>query len=591
MKKRISKIFGSKNTLQRKVITYFILLAIVPIVTITSISSLLFFQTIEKESRALIEQNVSQHEIVVKERMKAYENVLYELVTNKEYIELGKKINNDEKSLIIDIAHMETLLRQAVYTYDGIRSITFLADKGNYATYSKWYGSVNENIWSNNDMRIEVYQAIERLQELTFIATINLSKVVGKEDYVILMGYPVKNLRTKEQSGVLVIALETDVLIFDTNNQKNEIITVIVDNEEKIVAGVESQYINMEYEEYLKKNDLRNNKISVYRHKISNKEWVIINIVNTFSYRKNIYRVIGIVYLFMFFISCLFFWVVYLFSSKYFETIKTIAVGIQKYNGDEMGVLQVDIDEKDDLYIIVKQYNYMTERVNGLVGDLKKKNIQIKNAINSQKHAEIKVLEAQINPHFLFNTLDSINWRAIEHEEEEISNMLGALGSLLRYSVSNIEMQVILQAEMEWLKKYIFLQRDRFQHSFDCFYDITEEASDFPIYKMLLQPIIENVILHGFAETKSDGLIKVSAHVTIDDMLEMHILDNGCGIQKDVLDFIHDEIKSNSVLNGNSIGISNVIHRLKIYYGDRAKIFVRSKVGEGTEFIFLIPRN
>ena len=137
MKKRISKIFGSKNTLQRKVITYFILLAIVPIVTITSISSLLFFQTIEKESRALIEQNVSQHEIVVKERMKAYENVLYELVTNKEYIELGKKINNDEKSLIIDIAHMETLLRQAVYTYDGIRSITFLADKGNYASNIK----------------------------------------------------------------------------------------------------------------------------------------------------------------------------------------------------------------------------------------------------------------------------------------------------------------------------------------------------------------------------------------------------------------------------------------------------------------------
>ena len=99
---------------------------------------------------------------------------------------------------------------------------------------------------------------------------------------------------------------------------------------------------------------------------------------------------------------------------------------------------------------------------------LKQKNEEIRIAAENQKHAEIVALEAQINPHFLYNTLESINWRAIDHGEEEISNMLGTLGSLLRYSVSNIDMEVYLQAEICWLEKYVFLQRDRFHNSFDC---------------------------------------------------------------------------------------------------------------------------
>ena len=113
--------------------------------------------------------------------------------------------------------------------------------------------------------------------------------------------------------------------------------------------------------------------------------------------------------------------------------------------------------------------------------------------------------------------------------------MLGTLGSLLRYSVSNIEMMVVLEAEISWLKKYIFLQRDRFHDSFDCQYDINEGALSFPIYKMLLQPIVENTILHAFEEVKEGGMIEVKAFVRGDKRLEIHIKDNGCGIRGDVL--------------------------------------------------------
>ena len=167
--------------------------------------------------------------------------------------------------------------------------------------------------------------------------------------------------------------------------------------------------------------------------------------------------------------------------------------------------------------------------------------------------------------------------------------MLGTLGSLLRYSVSNIDMKVVLGAEISWLEKYIFLQRDRFQNSFDCQYDITDEAMQFPIYKMLLQPIIENIILHAFEDVKEGGMIHVKAFVRLDGKLEISIRDNGCGMTEETLAEIQKEISEKGALNSKSIGISNCLHRLRIYYQDEADIVVNSKPGKGTEFILIIP--
>ena len=281
--------------------------------------------------------------------------------------------------------------------------------------------------------------------------------------------------------------------------------------------------------------------------------------------------------------------VVIRFTGRYIGEIRKIGDAIENYDPDESRSLKVHLNQNDDLYLISHQFNRMVDRNNSLVEALKQKNNEIQEASERQKNAEIKALEAQINPHFLYNTLDSINWRAIDAGEEEISDMLGILGSLLRYSISNINGIVPLSVEIEWLKKYVFLQRERFNDSFDCVYDVAENCLDYPIYKMLLQPLIENSILHAFRETKEGGIITVKAFIREDQKLQISIKDNGSGMSCEQLENLRKNILEKKALDSRSIGISNVVNRLKIYYHDEAEIRVESELGYGTELVLVIP--
>jgi sensor histidine kinase YesM len=589
----VEKFLGKKSSIQRKIVLVYLFIAVIPITIVTISSSAIYYNNILHKSNDFLEQSARQHEIVVRERIDSYKSILYELITNKEYITLAAQINNGiENTLYVNKSQMENLLQSSVYTYDQVRAITFLADSGEYVTYSKWYDGAAKVIWRNELHRQKIHDLIESKQALSFIATIDLSDMEEKEDHVILIGYPVKDLLSKQQSGVLVIALANDVLLFDNltaDRKQGGISTIILDNKDKIITGSNSAHINGSYRDYLEETFGKSRNLAEKRYKITDTDWTIVHIIDTVDYKGEIDDLTRTVFILMITITCLFFLIVYLVSRKYVRTILYIASEIHNYQGPDENEIELKVDEKDELYLIARQFNKMTARVNILVDTLQQRNEEVRTAAINQKHAEIKALEAQINPHFLYNTLDSINWRAIEHDEEEISVMLGTLGSLLRYSISNIEMTVLLEAEINWLKKYVFLQRDRFQNSFDCTYEITDEALAFPIHKMLLQPIIENTILHAFEDVKADGMIWVTALILWDGRLQINIRDNGCGMEEELLIKIRREITEKSSINSNRIGISNVIHRLRNYYQENQEIIVNSKRGQGSEIILIIP--
>ncbi len=208
-----------------------------------------------------------------------------------------------------------------------------------------------------------------------------------------------------------------------------------------------------------------------------------------------------------------------------------------------------------------------------------------KQASLKQKYAEMSALEAQITPHFLYNTLDVINWKAIEDEQYEISEMLGLLGDILRYVSKNTGGMTTLRTEFEWLADYIRLQNVESDRRTKLELEVPEEMMEVEIHKLLLQPFIENAFKYAFLKKKDDHVIIVGAGLS-GGQLHITIEDNGEGIEESLLRKLNDDASD----MGEHVGIANVRKRLKLYYGEEAVVYFESVPDDYTRIHLLIPQ-
>lgn len=578
-----------RSWLLRKIMLIFVILSIVPTILIIVVANEIYSRSLYERSEQLISQNAKQHDMIVSERMGNYKDSFFELITEKDFINLAASINEEDKLYTADIQNMQTMLQSAVYSLSYVRSVVFIADNDLYVSYSKWYGRNEIPLWLTADSRQKIREDIKDPRRAKITSAYNLLGEAGQNDLVILLAMPVRNLMTKERSGLLIYAISNQMLLDQQGAANDEgVETVVTDADGFILNGTSGSAIGKNLTEYLEEQYKNKNYYKIDQE-IDDTGWTASYIVDKDVQRRDVRNFNQMVLLLTLVIMGISFAVVIRFTGRYIGEIRKIGDAIENYDPDESRSLKVHLNQNDDLYLISHQFNRMVDRNNSLVEALKQKNNEIQEASERQKNAEIKALEAQINPHFLYNTLDSINWRAIDAGEEEISDMLGILGSLLRYSISNINGIVPLSVEIEWLKKYVFLQRERFNDSFDCVYDVAENCLDYPIYKMLLQPLIENSILHAFRETKEGGIITVKAFIREDQKLQISIKDNGSGMSCEQLENLKKNILEKKALDSRSIGISNVVNRLKIYYHDEAEIRVESELGYGTELVLVIP--
>ena len=578
-----------RSWLLRKIMLIFVILSIVPTILIIVVANEIYSRSLYERSEQLISQNAKQHDMIVSERMGNYKDSFFELITEKDFINLAASINEEDKLYTADIQNMQTMLQSAVYSLSYVRSVVFIADNDLYVSYSKWYGRNEIPLWLTADSRQKIREDIKDPRRAKITSAYNLLGEAGQNDLVILLAMPVRNLMTKERSGLLIYAISNQMLLDQQGAANDEgVETVVTDADGFILNGTSGSAIGKNLTEYLEEQYKNKNYYKIDQE-IDDTGWTASYIVDKDVQRRDVRNFNQMVLLLTLVIMVISFAVVIRFTGRYIGEIRKIGDAIENYDPDESRSLKVHLNQNDDLYLISHQFNRMVDRNNSLVEALKQKNNEIQEASERQKNAEIKALEAQINPHFLYNTLDSINWRAIDAGEEEISDMLGILGSLLRYSISNINGIVPLSVEIEWLKKYVFLQRERFNDSFDCVYDVAENCLDYPIYKMLLQPLIENSILHAFRETKEGGIITVKAFIREDQKLQISIKDNGSGMSCEQLENLRKNILEKKALDSRSIGISNVVNRLKIYYHDEAEIRVESELGYGTELVLVIP--
>jgi two-component system sensor histidine kinase YesM len=235
----------------------------------------------------------------------------------------------------------------------------------------------------------------------------------------------------------------------------------------------------------------------------------------------------------------------------------------------------------DEFGSLIDNFNTMIQMIKELITNIYKSKIK-------EKEAEFKALEAQINPHFLFNTLTSISYVAKNNNDFEVSMMANVLAKFYRTTLNNDVILISVRQEIDHLQSYITLQKIRFKHLFDAIYNIDENVYECKIIKIILQPIVENALSHGIEPKMSHGTLIINAWKD-ETTLFFEIIDDGVGISPDKV----SAIMNNRLERGNKggYGLKNVNERLKIYYGDQYGINIFSRVGIGTCVSVRIPVN
>jgi two-component system, sensor histidine kinase YesM len=208
-----------------------------------------------------------------------------------------------------------------------------------------------------------------------------------------------------------------------------------------------------------------------------------------------------------------------------------------------------------------------------------------------KKAAEITALQLQINPHFLYNTLESINSLARIKKEYEISHLIVLLGRLLRLSISSFEEKIPINQEVMYIESYLEIQKVRMRDPLDYSILLDDGIKDCLTVKLILQPIVENAVIHGIDPLRSSGRIIIEGRL-LEGFIIFTIKDNGKGIDPEQLEQIRDRLKNNAEdlsKYKNKIGLYNVQTRILLHYGDNYGISIDSKINRGTTVTIKIP--
>ncbi|MCR5106340.1 MAG: sensor histidine kinase [Eubacterium sp.] len=262
-------------------------------------------------------------------------------------------------------------------------------------------------------------------------------------------------------------------------------------------------------------------------------------------------------------------------STRVVDTLEKMTDNMKAVEAGDYEV-KIHSDSEDEIGTLIRGFGNMVERINTLINEVYKGKL-------FQKEAEMKALQAQINPHFLYNSLSLINWKAIEAKQPDISRITLLLSKFYRTSLNKGKNITSIKDEISNIQSYIDIQLMMHDNGFDVEYDLSPEILDCSIPNLLLQPLIENAIDHGIdLNTDKRGIIKISGILTEDSCIRLTVSDNGVGMPKETAELILTE-------NSKGYGVKNVNERIKHFYGEEYGITVESTEGEGTDIIILIP--
>lgn len=254
-------------------------------------------------------------------------------------------------------------------------------------------------------------------------------------------------------------------------------------------------------------------------------------------------------------------------SRKITIPLEKLAVTCQKVEAGDMSLRFEDMGQLE-IRLLGEHFNSMLDHVDRLIHELEEQKEWARIEQLLKRRAELKALQSQINPHFLYNTLESISWKAIDAGSDEISDMIQSLANLFRTGLSQGKEMVPLHVEIKNVVSYLEIQKIRYEDLFE--YEIQYDAAISELFsvKLILQPLVENAIYHGLKEHMDrEGIIRVIV-TEKEDCLEIDVQDNGLGFSDEKLRLVNEQLQNRILIENGSYGIYNVNERLKLYFGD-----------------------
>jgi two-component system, sensor histidine kinase YesM len=421
----------------------------------------------------------------------------------------------------------------------------------------------------------------------------------GNKDYVFSVIREIRDAASITPIGIIVF--ETSVNVMAKTVQELDIITkgksVILDQDNKVVYDSERAYISQSIDSWGVASRLEgeqgsfplvmegNDYICTYTTS-SKTGWKMVAFVPTdevtaaATITRNVTMLATLLITgFALFISII---ISYLLTKPLTQMSKIMK---QVQNGNTQ--VRLNVRYADEVGILGKHFNQMVGRIDELIGEVADSRLR-------KKEAEMRALQSQINPHFIYNTLETIRMMAELNDDDRVAAATYYLGQMLRYSLTKGDETGTVASELEHLEHYLYLQNIRFSDRFSLKQNIPAELLALPMLKLIFQPIVENSIYHGLEKRDGEGVITISGYTLgADTFFELE--DNGVGISREKAERLN-ECFEKLLYDGDGsskrgIGLQNVNERIKLHYGTESGLRIDGKLGVGTTVVIKLGGN
>jgi len=494
-------------------------------------------------------------------------------------LEIYAVLNDDQDDKFTyyhNVNNLKNVLRTLTLSNDSIQAISIIDQAHNNYTYDITSGRLN----IINSLPYDTLLSVAREAEGRPVWYVDYNDDKGD----IYLTRVINDIDTFNEVGLLVIQVNMEPMKQDYKDLSSELFeeVFLIESEGRTVfSSADSEFDASLLKEdetsgVFYEDDSKERMISFRR--IENPNWVVVTAISKEALLEEVNRFTR--YSFFIFVPLVLLLSLFtIFEGMHMvESLNKIVHGMQEVSKGKKHV-NIEVERKDEIGFLADSFNDMSTEIENLVENVYTEQL-------TRKEVEIKALQAQINPHFLYNTLETINWHAQLKGAPEISHMVTALSSIMEASIGRDNKLITFRDEMKYIENYISILKYRYEGRLEFNKTIDPSIMGIKIPRLILQPIVENSINHGIGQRATIGEINITAERK-NDHIVIEVCDNGKGMTSEELDLLMKKINSN---DGNeSIGLENVNKRLKLFYGEGYGIRVMSELNVFTKVIIIIP--